>query len=128
MFRVPARRIAATAALSIAAASTLSWVGAPAASASSDERIDVKYGYVKFEAAGEKLTAGDIWGDGYGVRARLGWETSKGPKTAWVIDTSAGYESTKDLSIREGTTVYLQLCYTRHGADVKCTRSKAAEA
>jgi hypothetical protein len=45
-----------------------------------------------------------------------------------VIDTFEGYESSKDLSIPEGTTVYLQLCYVRGSQDLNCTRVQAAEA
>lgn len=119
-----ARRMAAGGALTLIVSATC----APVASAGSDERIDVKYGYARFEAHGEKLVAGDIYKDGKGVRARLGWEDSSGPHTASVIDTSAGYESSRNLSIAEGTTVYLQLCYTRDGQDLSCTRVQAAEA
>jgi hypothetical protein len=103
-------------------------LSAPVASAGSNERIDVKYGYVRFESEGDKLVAGDIWGDRRGIRARLGWETKKGPKTASVIDTFAGLESSKHLSIAEGTTVYLQLCYVRGTHDLSCTRVQKAEA
>jgi hypothetical protein len=85
MFRASARRIAVAGAL----APAVSGPSASMAFAGSDERIDVKYGYAKFEAHGDKLTAGDIWKDGYGVQ-RLGWENSKGPRTASIINTSTG--------------------------------------
>ncbi len=49
------------------------------------------------------------------------------PNTTSVTDGSAGYESSKNLSIPERTTVFLQLCYTRNGADDKCTKSKRDE-
>jgi hypothetical protein len=105
-----------------------SGASAPVASAGSDERIDVKYGYARFDSDGEKLAAGDIHKDGIGVRARLGWEDENGPHTVSVVDTFAGYESSKNLSIAEGTTVYLQLCYVRGSEDLNCTRVQAAEA
>jgi hypothetical protein len=119
-----ARRVAVTGALGLIA----SGASAPVASAGSDERIDVKYGYARFDSDGEKLAAGDIHKDGIGVRARLGWEDENGPHTVSVVDTFAGYESSKNLSIAEGTTVYLQLCYVRGNEDLNCTRVQAAEA
>lgn len=45
-----------------------------------------------------------------------------------MTDGSAGLESSKNLSIPERTTVFLQLCYTRKGAEVNCTKSQRAEA
>jgi hypothetical protein len=119
-----ARRAAVIGALELVA----SGASAPVASAGSDERIDVKYGYARFDSDGEKLAAGDIHKDGIGVRARLGWEDENGPHTVSVVDTFAGYESSKNLSIAEGTTVYLQLCYVRGSEDLNCTRVQAAEA
>jgi hypothetical protein len=119
-----ARRAAVIGALELVA----SGASAPVASAGSDERIDVKYGYARFDSDGEKLAAGDIHKDGIGVRARLGWEDENGPHTVSVVDTFAGYESSKNLSIAEGTTVYLQLCYVRGSQDLNCTRVRAAEA
>jgi hypothetical protein len=123
--RTPIATIAAISALAL----TAFGLSASAASAGSDERIDVRYGYVRFEAHGDELTAGDIWADHRGVRARLGWEDEDGrPRTATITDTSAGYERSRNLSIKEGTTVYLQLCYTRGGKDDGCTRVQKAEA
>jgi hypothetical protein len=118
------RRLSAISALVV----TLLGLVAPAAFAGSDERIDVKYGYVRFDSDGDKLAAGDIWPDRRGVRARLVWFKDGARKSAKVTDGSAGLESSKHLRIREGTTVWLQLCYTKHGADLNCTRSQRAEA
>jgi hypothetical protein len=122
--RTRSRLVAVIGALGLVA----SGASAPVASAGSDERIDVKYGYARFDSHGETLAAGDIHKDGIGVRARLGWEDASGPHTVSVIDTFEGYESSKDLSIPEGTTVYLQLCYVRGSQDLNCTRVQAAEA
>lgn len=119
-----ARLVAVIGAMSL----IVSGVFATAASAGSDERIDARYGYVRFDSDGDTIVAGDIFKDGYGIRARLGWETSDGPRTASVVDTFAGYESSRSLSIAEGTTVYLQLCYVRGSKDVSCSRVQAAEA
>ncbi len=47
---------------------------------------------------------------------------------ARATDGSAGLESSKHLRFREGTTVWLQLCNTKNGADLNCTRSQRAEA
>jgi hypothetical protein len=94
---------------------------APAASADpGDERIDGKYGFVKFQSRGEILRAADIIPDGYGVRAYLRW---KGGNSASAWDTK-GVDHDPDkrnLSIREGTTVSLTMCYTRNGVDVLCS-------
>jgi hypothetical protein len=124
MFSASARRSAAAGALTLA----LGGLAAQPASAGSDERIDVKYGYATFRSDGDRLAAGDIWADGRGVRARLTWVRRGKTKRASVLDGSAGYESARHLSIREGTTVYLQLCYTNDGKDLNCTRAQKAEA
>src|SRR5262245_53870264 len=89
----------------------------PVASAGSNERIDVKYGYARFDSEGEKLAAADIYANRRGVRAKLVWYVHGKKKKAQVTDGSAGYESSIKLSIHEGTAVWLQLCYTRGGAD-----------
>ena len=118
------RRLAAISALAFA----VSFLSAPLASAGSNERIDVKYGYVRFDSEGEKLAAADIWANHVGIRAKLTLFKDGKKKVARVTDSSAGYESSKNFSIREGTTVFLQLCYVRDGAEGKCSRAHRAEA
>jgi hypothetical protein len=103
-------------------------LSAAVASAGSNERIDVKYGYVTFESEGERLAAGDIWPDGRGVRAKLTWFEEGDKHVEAVTDGSEGLESSRNLSIPERTSVFLQLCYTRDGVDDGCTKSQRAEA
>jgi hypothetical protein len=124
MFRASGRRVAVAGALALA----LTGLSAPTASAGSYERIDVRYGYVEFEPDGNRLTAGDIWPDDTGVRARLSWKEPDGVESASVTDGSEGYASSENLDIEDGTTVLLHLCFTRNGADVNCTDGQQAEA
>ena len=118
------RRLAAIGALALAVCG----LSAAAASAGSNERIDVRYGYVTFDSEGERLAAGDLWPDGRGVRAKLTWFEDGVKHIEAVTDGSEGLESSRNLSIPEGTTVFLQLCYTRDGVDDTCTKSQRAEA
>jgi hypothetical protein len=118
------RRLAAVGALALAVCG----LGAAVASAGSDERIDVRYGYVTFESEGERLAAGDLWPDRRGVRAKLTWFEDGVKHIEAVTDGSEGLESSRNLSIPERTTVFLQLCYTRDGVDDNCTESQQAEA
>jgi hypothetical protein len=92
--------------------------------AQSDARIDGKYGYVTFQANGEIIEAADIWEDGYGVRAILRWEGG----SAHVNDYGGLYGKSRNLSIREGTTVYLTLCYTNNGKAFNCSDPERGEA
>lgn len=99
-------------------------LGAATASAQKNARIDGRYGYVSFDAHGEVITAADIWVDGYGVRAKLEWDGGRATVTA------AGdlYPVSKNLSIREGTDVWLTMCYTNNGKAFKCSAPRRAEA
>lgn len=116
-----ARRIGLVSALALAVGCGLS---APAASAAENARIDGKYGFVRFDAYGEVIEAADIWVDGYGVRAYLEWDGGRASVTA------AGdlYPVSKNLSIREGTDVWLTMCYTNNGHAFKCSDPERAEA
>jgi hypothetical protein len=119
-FRALSRR----AALAVALALAVMGLVAGAASAQSPERIDGKYGYVTFDPEGDVVEATDIWDDGYGVRARLKWEGGSGS----VTDYSGLYGKSKRLSIPEGTTVYLTMCYTNNGHAFNCSEPQSGEA
>ncbi|HWK29987.1 MAG TPA: hypothetical protein VNS09_25685 [Solirubrobacter sp.] len=119
-FRSTAKKAAMTGAL----ASLALGAGVPAASAAQDVRIDGKYGYVTFKAYGEIIEAADIYKDGYGVRAYLKWEGG----SAQVTNAGKLYPVSKNLSIPEGTTVYLRMCYTNNGKAFKCSAPKTGEA
>jgi hypothetical protein len=102
---------------------------APAAHAGSDQEIRTDRGQVAFDHHGEWLTACDENADGYGVRAYLRWSSTK---SAQVTDYDSYGGATlcesKNLSIPEGTTVWLTMCYTDNRVDVKCSKSQRAVA
>jgi hypothetical protein len=95
-------------------------LAAPAASAGSPESIHTDGGYVSFYDIDEELTASDSRGEGWGVRAKLKWG-EKGYETVTDDQGAGGRPVDEDLTIREGTTVYLKMCYTNNGKDVKCS-------
>jgi hypothetical protein len=120
------RRLALPGALALA----LVGLSVPAAFAGEDEKIRVSGGEVEFNHRDEFLWAIDLRLDGYGVRAYVTWKDSvggrhKAPATDPNPDPPGQLEN---LSIPEGTTVWLQVCYTRHGADANCSRHQRAEA
>ncbi|MCC3650862.1 hypothetical protein LIX60_05095 [Streptomyces sp. S07_1.15] len=69
----------------------------------------------------EKLVVSDYKADGYGARAYLTW----GSRRASVY-AGGGRNSTdeKDLRIKEGTPVWLQLCTTKRGKNLRCTKTR----
>jgi hypothetical protein len=110
-------------AISGALALALLVAAAPAASAGEDESIDFNGGYVLFLDEGEMLYAADQVKDGYGVRAYLlQYGTS-------VVDAvGVGTRNHKNLSIPEGSEVWLKGCLTRKGHNVRCTQWQSATA
>ncbi len=102
------------------------------ASAGESEMIETQYGSVVFEHYGEILTANvGPYAGGRGVRAYLDW-TDGAAKKASVLAlpgaTGVGSKS-KNLSIREGTTVYLRMCYTNiQTEDTQCSKRQRAVA
>ena len=102
--------LAATAALMLG-------LGAPAAFAGENVRIDGKYGFVAFEHHGEKIEAADIYKDGYGVRAELKWKGG----FKYVTNSGKLYPVPKNLSIAENKTVYLRMCYTHNVKPFNCS-------
>ena len=120
-----ARRIAVICVLAL----TVLGLSVPAAFAGSDESIETDKGLVAFDHHGEWLWACDTWYDGRGVRAYLHWSSTESAK---VTDTTsyggASLCEAINLSIPEGTTVWLQMCYTDNGVDVECSNSQRAEA
>jgi hypothetical protein len=100
-----------------------------AALAGQDQSITTKKGHVAFEAHGEWLWACDTDYDGLGVRAYLRIGTSK----QWQVTDYSSYGGrtlceTRNLDIAEGTTVYLQMCYTQDKKDVMCSGTQKAVA
>ncbi|MEU4495578.1 hypothetical protein OG729_38510 [Streptomyces sp. NBC_00210] len=66
------------------------------------------------------LHVGDYKADGIGARAYLTWGGNK--VSVYANGENKGQD--KHLSIREGTTVWLQLCYTREGKNYQCSATK----
>lgn len=89
-------------------------VGAQGTTAS----IRTQRGAVYFYHWGDKLRVSDYLKDGYGVR---GYLIANGKK--YSVYTGAGKDTSheKTINLPEGTPVYVQLCYTKKAADVKCS-------
>jgi hypothetical protein len=83
------------------------------------QQIKTKRSSALFYDIDEDLEARDIRADGYGARAylRFGGHTSSA-----YANNGEGDRDVVDLNIPEGMTVYLQLCYTKNGVDVKCSK------
>ena len=101
-------------------------LGASAASAEEDEKIDVKGGYAFFENSPsdigrEFLWVGDERRDGYAVRGYLDWRDSTGRHTFSV--TASGDDETeyRDVYLKEGTRVTLSVCYVDNGHVKQCS-------
>jgi hypothetical protein len=81
-------------------------------------RVRTDYGAVYFYDYGDVLHVSDYAADGRGVR---GYAIAKGKRH--TVYTNRGLNSWDDKSLRlkEGTAVFVQLCYTKKGKDVKCS-------
>ncbi len=115
-----------------AAAMTFLALSVPVASAGESQMIEGERGFVSFDDYGEVLTAfAGPYAGGRGVRAYLEW-TDDGEKNARVtaLQGAGGTgKETKNLTIREGTTVYLRMCYTDlSDEDYKCSKRQRAVA
>lgn len=89
-------------------------VGAQGTTAS----IRTQRGAVYFYHWGDKLRVSDYLKDGYGVR---GYLIANGKK--YSVYTGAGKDTghEKTVNLPEGTPVFIQLCYTKNAANVKCS-------
>jgi hypothetical protein len=109
-----------------ALALTVFGLSVSAASAGSDESIKTNRGLAAFNDSSEIVTANDTKGDGFGIQAFLFWNG----RSVTVTDGNGANNSpnTKNLSIPEGTTVKLKLCYVDNGVVKKCSRAQRATA
>ena len=114
------RRLALLATLGL----TLLAATAPAASAGESQRIKTNGGTAVFDDLGELVVATDDRADHLGVMANLTW--SDGSVTAYA--SGAGKDQTKNVSIPEGETVWLILCYYDRAGPVSCTKSRRGTA
>jgi hypothetical protein len=127
----PGTRVRNVAAAVVAAALIALGLGVDAASAdrpSQSEVIVTKGGIVRFQHHGDILKAKDTRQDSYGVLARLA--LSKEQTLGLALDPSSrGKGRSKNLNVREGTIVYLQMCYQDHrGNNVRCSGVERAVA
>jgi hypothetical protein len=107
-------------------------IGASAASAGESEAISTERGRVAFSDRGEILEAyAGPYAGGYGVRAYLTWNDGGGhtARVTALQGADGTGSATRNLSIREGVTVYLRMCYSDiQGDNVKCSKRQRAEA
>ncbi len=112
--RATARRIAVAGTLALTALG----LSASAASAGVPQQIRTHGGHAVFDDLGELLVVKDTRADGLSVMANLTWSDG----TATVTDSGPGGSGqTRNLSIPEGTTVHLLMCYEVGGVTVKCS-------
>jgi hypothetical protein len=111
------RRLAVIAALTL----TVLGLGVPAASAGEPQQIRTHGGHAVFDDLGELLVVTDTRRDGLSVMANLTW--ADGSITA-TDSGPGGSGETKNVSIREGTVVWLIMCYEVNGVTVKCSHSQ----
>jgi hypothetical protein len=115
-------RRAIVTAVALAASAAVFGLSAPAASAGEPQQIHTDGGSVVFDDLDELVVAKDERADGLSVMANLTW--ADGSVTA-VDDSGAnGSGETKDVSIREGTEVWLIMCYEVDGLIVNCSGSQ----
>jgi hypothetical protein len=104
----------------------------PAASAGEFEDISTKRGAVAFQPDGDWIFAIDNKRDGIGIEANIYWKptpTSKRKRVASVRDRGAGgVAETKQVDLREGTIVELEMCYFRDSGLIKCSKLQKAVA
>ncbi|MDJ1137968.1 hypothetical protein [Streptomyces iconiensis] len=91
-------------------------VSTTTASAGVTQSIRTERAGAWFYHYGDVLVASDYKKDGIGARAILTWGGNK-----VVVTANGGVNDSeeKDLNIKEGTTVWLQLCYT--GGSTSCS-------
>ena len=101
------------------AASALA-LGAGTASAGEPQQIRTAGGTAVFDDLDELLVVTDHRADYLGVMANLTWSNG----TATVYASGKGKDQTKDLSIPEGETVWLVMCYYDRAGPVRCSKGR----
>jgi hypothetical protein len=112
------------AALIVALAASMLALGAGPASAGEPQRIKTAGGTAVFDDLGELLVVSDDRGDYLGVMANLTWSNG----TATVHASGKGKDQTKNLSIPEGETVWLLMCYYDRAGPVRCSKGQRGTA
>ena len=112
------------AALIVALAASMLALGAGAATAGEPQRIKTAGGTAVFDDLDELLVVSDDRSDYLGVMANLTWSNG----TATVYASGKGKDQTKDLSIPEGETVWLVMCYYDRAGPVRCSRGQRGTA
>jgi hypothetical protein len=127
------RRLVVTSAVAL----TVFGLGAPAASAEEDEKIDVDGGYAEFTNSGadigqENLWVGDDRRDGVGVRAYLDWHDADGRHTVSVTASNSTEDADDNVVVYvpeapgKGTAVTLSVCYIDNGHVKQCSLGQRA--
>jgi hypothetical protein len=119
-----APRRAALIVASLAASLALGAGTASVASAGVPQQIRTDRGSAVFDDLGELVVATDDKADYLGVMATLTW--SDGSVTAYA--SGAGKDQTKNVSIPEGETVWLIMCYYDRSGPVRCSDSQKGTA
>ncbi|MGW6455940.1 hypothetical protein ACWF94_08415 [Streptomyces sp. NPDC055078] len=92
--------------------------GMSTASAGTTQSIRTERAGAYFYDWGDQLRVSDYKKDGLGARAYLTWGSNKASVHA---NGGVNDSAEKDLNLKEGTTVWLTLCYTDKGEDVQCS-------
>lgn len=119
------RRMIRLAAVMVTAVALTFGVGATSANAGEWESISTARAGAIFWPAGDYLEVYDYKADGLGARAYLSW--GYGHQVSVSVNNT-DYMRSKKLNLREGTVVWLRLCYTKHGHNVQCSRAQKAVA
>lgn len=100
--------------------------GVPAAQAGVTQDIRTARSGAWFYHFGDRLVVSDYkFGDGYGARAYLTWGKNK--KEVYANGRN-NPTSELNLDIKENTTVWLQLCFTKNGKNTDCSSTQRAVA
>jgi len=113
--RLTTRSVAAAAAVAMLAA------GTPAAVAGVTQSIRTERSGAYFYHYGDELVVSDYMADGLGARAYLTWGGNR-----VTVYTNQGKDTSdeRNLDLREGTAVWLQLCWTDNGQNIRCSQSQ----
>lgn len=118
------KRISAAA---VAVALALTWGALAIPTAEADQQADAasktvairtKRGAVYFYSYGDVLHVGDYYKDGLGIR---GYAIANGKRYTAYTNEGLNSVDDKNLNFKEGTPVWIQLCYTNNGKNVKCS-------
>jgi hypothetical protein len=124
---VQIRRLTTTSVAAAAAVAAIA-AGSPAAVAAPDHQtygvtqsIRTERSGTYFYHWGDELVVSDYMADGLGARAYLTWGGNR-----VTVYTNRGKDTSdrRNLNLREGTAVWLQLCWTDDGENIRCSQAQ----